>query len=39
MNPTTAYLPKENENSNLKSCMHPYVYGNIVCDNQNREAT
>ena len=25
-NSTTGYLPKENENTNLKSYMHPYVF-------------
>ena len=38
-NYTTGYLSKENENTNLKSYMHPYVFWNIVYNNQSMEAT
>lgn len=33
------YLPKENENTHLKICMHPYVYHSTVYNSQNMEAT
>ena len=38
-NSTTGYLPKENENANLKSYMQPYVFWNIIYNNQSMEAT
>ena len=36
---TTRYLAKENENTNLKRSMHPYVYCSILYNNQDMKAT
>ena len=33
------YLSKENENTNLKRYMHPYVHRSIVHNSQDMEAT
>ena len=33
----TGYLPKENENTNSKRYMHPYVYHSITYKSQHRE--
>ena len=35
---TTGYLPKENENTNLKKYIHPYVYCSIIQNSQDMEA-
>lgn len=32
------YLPKENENTNLKRCMHSHVYYSIIYYSQDMEA-
>ena len=37
--PTSGYLSKDYENSNLKRYMHPHVYHNIICNNQDMETT
>ena len=36
-NSTTRYLPKDNENTNLKRYVHPYVYCNIIYNSQDME--
>jgi len=36
---TTGYLPKEYKNTNLKGCIHPYIYCNIIYNGQIMEAT
>ena len=33
------YLSKENENTNKKRYMHPYVHCSIIYDSQDMEAT
>ena len=37
--PTTEYLCKENENTNSKRCIYPYVYCRIIYNSQYVEAT
>ena len=34
-----SYLSKENKNTNLKRCMHPYVHCSIIYSSQDMEAT
>ena len=36
---STGYLLKENDNTNLKRYMHPYVYCSIIYNSQDMEAT
>ena len=36
-NSTMGYLPKENENTNLKRHMHPYVYCSIIYNGQDMD--
>ena len=36
---TFGYLPKENNNTNLKRYMHSNVHCNIIYNNQDMEAT
>ena len=38
-NSTTGYLSEENENTNLKKYMHPYVHCSIIYSTQYMEAT
>ena len=38
-NSTSGYFPKENENTNSKRYMHPYVHCSIIYHNQDVEAT
>ena len=38
INSTTEYSPKENENTNLKRYMHPYVYCITVYSSPDMEA-
>ena len=33
------YLPKENESTNLKRYMHPYVYCRVIYNGQRMKAT
>ena len=37
-NSTTMYLPRENENFNLKGYTYPYVYCSIIYNSQDMEA-
>ena len=39
INSTTGYLPKGNENINLKRYMHPYVYYSIISNSHGMEVT
>ena len=38
-NSTTGYLPKENENTNSRGYVHPYVYSSIIYYSQIMEVT
>lgn len=38
-NPTTGYLPKENENTDSKRYLHAHVYWRIIYNHQDRETT
>ena len=33
-NSTAGYLPKENKNTNLKRCIHPYIYHSSIYNSQ-----
>ena len=33
------YIPKENENTNSKRCVHPNIHSSIIHNNQDMEAT
>ena len=35
---TSGYLSEENENTNLKRYMHPYIHCSIIYNRQNMEA-
>ena len=37
-NSSNGYLPKENENTNSKRYIHPYVYCSIIYNSQDKEA-
>ena len=37
-NPTPGYIPRRNENTNLKRHMHPSVHGSIIYNSQDTEA-
>ena len=37
--PTPGYLCKENENTNLKRYIHPYVHYSIIYNSQDMETT
>ena len=37
-NCTAGYLPKENDNANLKKYMHPHAYCSIIYNRQIMEA-
>ena len=38
-NHTSGYLSKENENTNWKRYIYPYVHSSIIYSNQDMEAT
>ena len=38
-NPTSKYIFKDIQNTNLKEYKHPYVHGSIIYNRQDTEAT
>ena len=39
INSSFGYLPEENENTNLKRYLHPYVHWSIIHSSQEMEKT